>query len=66
MVCARIVDSVTRYFDRIFAAFLSVDGNVYILTENFKLIDGGGTIDVAGHEQRTHAFLALKLFGEFA
>jgi hypothetical protein len=44
---------------------IGVNGNTHLLTDNAQLLDGGGTLQVGGGEQRMMAFADEK-FGEFA
>ena len=66
MVGPGVGDAVAGYLDWIFVAVLGVDGDVDLLGEDLELVDGGGTIDVTGHEQGALGLLALEFLGKLA
>ena len=61
-----MADSVLGYLDGIFIAVFGIDGHTDLLGEHLELVDGGGTVYVACHEQRTLALLRLELACELA
>ncbi len=61
-----MVDGAACYAHRILDIGLRVDFGAYAVGEHLELVDGGGAVDVACHEQRAHVFLGHKLFGELA
>ena len=62
-----MVDGVKGDGHGILALGLTIDGNLDLLGDGFQLLDGSGTIDVAGNQQRFAFFLAvLEAVGEFA
>ena len=51
----------------VLALGLAVDGHLDLLGDGLQLVDGGGTVDVTGHEQRVAFFFAvLQAVGKFA
>ena len=66
MVGLGVADGVFCDFDRILVAVLCVDGDANLLGEHLELVYGGGTVDVAGHEQRALSLFRFELAGEFA
>ena len=66
MVGLGIADGVLGNLDRILVAVLGVDGDIYLLGQHLELVDGGGTVDVASHEEGTARLLGLELTGQLA
>ena len=56
-VFLRVLDAGLRDLDRIALPHLE-DGDIELRADGLELFDGGGTVHVAGHEQRTLALLA--------
>ena len=56
-VLFRVLDSGFRNIDRVGRSHLE-HGDVKLPAHRLKLLNGGGTIDIAGREQRTLALLA--------
>ena len=66
MVGFGIFDGILGNLNRVAVALLSVDRNVDLAAEHFKLFDGRRTVDVAGHQKRAFGFLAFELLGYLA
>ena len=61
---AALLDGLLRRLDRVLRAVL-VHGHVHLRADHLQLLDGGGTVDVAGGQQRLFALL-LQVVGQLS
>ncbi len=54
------------YLHHVLAALLGIDGHAYLGANDLELLDGGGAVHVAGHEQGFLARALLEAVGELA
>ncbi len=52
--------TVESYLHGILITLLAVDRHSDLFAKHFQLVNGGGTVNVAGHEQRTFCLFALE------
>ena len=59
-----VFDRIFGDFNRLFAAFLGINRNLNLLAQNLQLVDSGGTIHVASHQQRFLVAFLLEHVGQ--
>ena len=64
--CLRLLDGVFGYLNDVLVAFFAIHGDAHLRGHDFELLDGGGSVDVAGYEQRVLALLGLEHVGQLA
>jgi hypothetical protein len=53
------------YLHGVLRLHVHIDGHLYLLGEDAQLLDGGGSVDVAGHQQGASVAFRLEQVGQF-
>ena len=60
-----VLNGVLGNLNGVLVAFLAIHLHFHLLTQHLQLVDSGGTVHVAGHQQHLLALLAFQIISQF-